>query len=210
MTLFPSLLYLAGTQDFPDQEHFERHLRTLLDAGLPWFQFREKRLDDGPFYALSARIREWTRASGCLLSINDRPDIALLCEADGVHLGQEDLSALDPVFVRPAPSFHLGISTRNAAEVRRALTVRPDYLGVGPVYPTGTKVTGVPPRGPAALRETRELSTLPLVAIGGIGLKTAPELFAAGAQTIAVSAILVRAPDPASLMTALLSIRPPR
>ncbi len=206
MTSFPRLLFLSGTQDFSDLSLFERHLRDLLGAGLPWFQLRDKAQDDRALFDLAEKIRRWTEETGCLFTINDRPDIAILTGADGVHLGQTDLSALDAQFVRPRPAFHLGVSTHNRAEVMRALTVAPDYLGVGPIFPTTTKETGVLPRGPGTLPETRELSSLPLVAIGGLTPDNARELLLAGAETLAISGILVRADDPQSLLRIFLDL----
>ena len=206
---FPRLLYLAGTQDFDSVDSFERHLRALLGAGLPWFQLRDKRLDDRALSLLADRVRLWTRESGALFTLNDRPDIALLCEADGVHLGQEDLSALEGAKSseeRPRGSMHLGISTHNKNEVLRALTHRPDYLGVGPIFDSPTKETGVVPRGVAALSETRELTTLPLVAIGGITRENGADLLSAGAGTLAVSSLLTRADSPEGVLKALLAL----
>ena len=208
---FPRLLYLAGTQDFDSVDSFERHLRTLLEAGLPWFQLRDKRLDDRALSLLADRVRLWTRECGTLFTLNDRPDIALLCEADGVHLGQEDLSALEGALSseeRQKRPMHLGISTHNKNEVLRALTHHPDYLGVGPVFASMTKETGVAPRGVAALSETRALTTLPLVAIGGITLENGAALLAAGAASLAVSSLLTRADSPVEGLKALLAMLP--
>lgn len=209
MTAFPRLLYLSGTQDFPGEEAFERCLRELLAAGLPWFQLRDKALDDRSLFNLALKIRAWTREAGCLFTVNDRTDIALLSDADGVHLGQTDLSALETAFLRPRPNFHLGISTHSKAEVMRALTVGPDYLGVGPIFPTRTKETGVSPRGPGALPETRALSPLPLVAIGGITPDNARELLLAGADTLAISGVLTRSEDPGALLATFLGLLAP-
>ena len=211
MTVFPRLLYLSGTQDFPAPSAFERHLRDLLAQGLPWFQLREKALDDRALFDLAEKIRAWTRDAGALFTVNDRPDIAILTDADGVHLGQTDLSALEPEFARPRQDFHLGISTHNRAEVMRALAVRPDYLGVGPIFETRTKETGVPPRGPGALPDTRTLSSLPLVAIGGITPQKAMEILSAGADVLAISGILVRSEDPGAILRTFLDLlsRPP-
>jgi thiamine-phosphate pyrophosphorylase len=206
MKTFPRLLFLSGTQDFSDLATFESVLRTLLDAGLPWFQFRDKILPDRDLFLLADRIRQWTRDSGCLLTINDRPDIALLCGADGVHLGIEDLSALETEFKKPNDTFHLGISTHSASEVRRTLLVRPDYLGVGPVHATLTKVSGISPRGPLAIAETRALTGLPLVAIGGMTPENAPELLMAGADIVAVSSAISRADSPVAALNLFLGI----
>ncbi len=204
-TAFPRLLYLAGTQDFADENAFERTLRDLFDAGLPWFQLRDKTHDDRALFRLAEKIRRWTRETGCLFTVNDRPDIAVLTEADGVHLGQEDLSALETEYVRPAEGFHLGISTHDRLEVLRALTIKPDYLGVGPIFQSSTKATGVPPRGPQALSETRELTKLPLVAIGGFTLENVHDVLASGC-TVAVSGTLSRANDPRTVLRSFLEV----
>ena len=207
--IFPRILYLAGTQDFDSVDSFERHLRGLLDAGLPWFQLRDKRLDDHALSLLADRVRLWTRERGTLFTLNDRSDIALLCEADGVHLGQEDLSALheggDPS-EKKYKRMHQGISTHNKNEVLRALTHHPDYLGVGPIFASTTKETDVAPRGVGGISETRELTTLPLVAIGGIALGNAGETLSAGARTLAVSSLLTRGENVAMTLRTLLSL----
>lgn len=206
---FPRILYLAGTQDFDSVDSFEHHLRILLDAGLPWFQLRDKRLDDRALFFLAERVRSWTKNSGALLTINDRPDLAVLCGADGVHLGQEDLSALDAESsenFRAKWTGHLGISTHNAHEVLRALTHHPDYLGVGPVFDSPTKVTGVVPRGVEAFPETQALTSLPLVAIGGITRENAANVLASGAGTLAVSSLLTARNSPEKILKNLLSL----
>lgn len=205
---FPRLLYLSGTQDFDSLGSFEQRLRTLLDRGLPWFQLRDKRLDDRDLCLLADRIRLWTRETGALFTINDRPDIALLCEADGVHLGQDDLSALDtddPNLTKRRRGGHLGISTHNKNEVLRALTHKPDYLGVGPIFASSTKETGISPRGVGALEETRALTGLPLVAIGGITLKSGEEILRSGAWTLAVSSLLSRNDFPEKILQKFLT-----
>ncbi len=204
MTL-PRLVYLSGTQDFPSIEAFFRHVETLCRAGLPWFQFREKSLPDEPGLELADRLRVLTRETGTLLTINDRTDMALLSGADGVHLGQDDIPSVRTLrTIFPSSTLHLGISTHNLYEVRRALLLQPDYLGVGPIFSTSTKDVGVPPRGSRALTETRTATTLPLIAIGGIRPEHAPELFRAGATSLAVSSILTHSDDPAALLRAFL------
>lgn len=205
---FPRILYLSGTQDFPSPAAFEHRLRTLLDSGLPWFQLRDKTLDDRELCLLADKIRLWTRECGALFTVNDRPDIALLCGADGVHLGQDDLSALeaeDPGRRENRKGCHLGISTHNKNEVLRALTHKPDYLGVGPIFASSTKETGISPRGAGALEETRALTGLPLVAIGGITLESGEEILRSGPWTLAVSSLLIRSNSPEKLLQKLLT-----
>ncbi|MHB1605559.1 MAG: thiamine phosphate synthase [Leptospirales bacterium] len=205
----PRLVYLAGTQDFPSVETFYRHLEILCRTGLPWFQFREKSLPDDQWLELADRIRTLTRETGTLLTINDRIDLAILSNADGVHLGQDDLPSIrsfNKIFPSPGISpLHLGISTHNLYEVRRALLLKPDYLGVGPIFSSLTKVVGLPPRGPQALKETRSATSLPLVAIGGISPEHSRDLYQEGASSLAVSGALTSSNDPVATLRSFLS-----
>ncbi|MHB1285651.1 MAG: thiamine phosphate synthase [Leptospirales bacterium] len=205
MTL-PRLVYLSGTQDFSSVEAFFRHVELLCQAGLPWFQYREKSLGDQERLEMADRLRTLTRKTETLLTINDRIDQALLSGADGVHLGQDDLPSVR-VFktVFPSSILHLGISTHNLYEVRRALLLGPNYLGVGPIFSTSTKDVGIPPRGEKGLTETKSLTTLPLVAIGGIRPEHVSGLIQAGAASLAVSGALTQAADPVSLLRKFLS-----
>jgi thiamine-phosphate pyrophosphorylase len=194
---FPSLLYLAGTQDFPSPDHLFSHVEKACQGGLKWFQYREKVLPDRLLYETARRLREITREYGTLLTINDRTDIALLVGADGVHLGQDDLPSVREFRkLFPSEVLHLGISTHSPYEVRRALLLKPDYLGVGPIFQTSTKDTGVEPRGVAAVEETRKLTSLPLVAIGGITAEHAGVLYRAGSHAVALSGAITSSPDP--------------
>ncbi|MCL4461066.1 MAG: thiamine phosphate synthase [Nitrospirae bacterium] len=200
---FPTLMYLAGTQDFPSSELFFAHVERVCRAGLKWFQYREKALTDSLFLEMADRLRELTRQHGTLLTINDRPDIALLSEADGVHLGQDDLPSVREFRkLFPSDTLHLGISTHNLYEVRRALLLKPDYLGVGPIFPSSTKDTGITPRGIEAIRETGHLTSLPLVAIGGITPDRAGELYQAGSHALAVSGAITASGDPLAVLEA--------
>lgn len=203
--VFPPLVYLAGTQDFPSSEAFFAHVERLCKGGLPWFQYREKNLPDRLRFEMAERLRQLTEKTGTLFTINDRIDIALLTAADGVHLGQDDLPSVRG-FVKLFPSemLHLGISTHNPYEIRRALLLEPDYLGVGPIFSSQTKGTDAHPRGPDGIRESRELTSLPLVGIGGITSGQAKELYQAGCHSLAVSHALTHAQDPLSVLKAFL------
>lgn len=154
---------------------------------------------------MAERLRRLTGKTGTLLTINDRIDIALLVGADGVHLGQEDLPSVRG-FTKLFPSgqLHLGISTHNPYEIRRALLLDPDYLGVGPIFSSATKETGVSPRGTEGIRQSREMTSLPLVAIGGITPGQAKELYQSGCQSLAVSHALTHGQDPFSVLKAFL------
>lgn len=199
---FPRIVYLAGTQDFPSPQSFFAFAERLCRAGLPWLQYREKTLPDRPRLEMADLLRRLTHETGTLFTVNDRPDLALLSGADGVHLGQSDLPSVR-LFRKP-PS-HLGISTHNEYEIRRALLFNPDYLGIGPIFATSTKETGIEPRGLGAIRESRKLTSLPLVAIGGIRPEDKFSLLGEGANTLAVSGALTRAADPVAVLHSFLA-----
>lgn len=141
-----------------------------------------------------------------MLTINDRPDLASLVGADGIHLGQDDIPSItSDLPPRGHQSFHIGISTHSLYEVKRAIILSPDYLGVGPINHTSTKTVEHAPRGIQGIIETRKVSDLPLVAIGGISPSLAGEVFRAGAQTIAVSGALTKSSSPARTMQEFLT-----
>ena len=166
-----------------------------LAGGARLLQLRLKQEPARTLYTTALAIRAVTRAMGALLVVNDRPDVAAAVDADGVHLGQEDV----PVAVARAvvgPERWIGVSTHDLDEARAAIADGADYLGVGPIYDTTSKAAALPARGLALLRAVRALSDRPLVAIGGISADTAPEVLAAGADAVAMIAALARAADP--------------
>jgi thiamine-phosphate pyrophosphorylase len=168
-----------------------------LDAGVRLIQLRAKSLPDGPLQALADALVDRVHAVGGQLLINDRADIATLCRADGVHVGQDDLSPADVrrVVGRTAA---VGLSTHDAGQVERALAQPISYLAIGPVFATQTKNTGCEAVGPAGVRRAAEAACaqgVPVVAIGGITRDRAAGTMAAGANALAVISDLV---DPAS------------
>ncbi len=191
--IFPRLLYLAGTQDFDSVDSFERHLRGLLDAGLPWFQLRDKRLDDHALSLLADRVRLWTRERGTLFTLNDRSDIALLCEADGVHLGQEDLS-LEEARKLLGDAQLIGKSTHSLEQAIAADREGADYLAVGPIFATPTKPEARPV-GLSWIREVRERVGKPFFCIGGIRKENLIEVLDAGADRVVMVSAILHAPD---------------
>jgi thiamine-phosphate pyrophosphorylase len=149
-------------------------------------------------------LRAATRRAGALLVVNDRPDVAAAVEADGVHLGQDDV----PVAVARAvlgPDRFVGVSTHDLAEAAAALAAGADYLGVGPIYDTTSKQRALPARGLALLRAVRALTDRPLVAIGGITPETAADVRTAGADAVAMIAALARVADPAAAVRETLA-----
>ena len=166
----------------------------LADGGATLVQFRGKGLSDRRFLELAAEALAAARAGGAMLVVNDRPDVAVILGADGVHLGQDDLA---PREVRPLlpPGALLGISTHGAEQVRRAAAEPIDYVAVGPVFPTRTKAAPDPVVGLEMVRRARALTDRPLVAIGGITEENARSVADAGADGVAVVSALLSQPD---------------
>lgn len=143
--------------------------------------------------------------AGVQLIVNDYWEAALDEGCDFVHLGQGDLAGADLAALRRA-GVRLGVSTHDDAELERALAARPDYVALGPIYPTLLKVMPWQPQGLARLTEwKRRIGTLPLVAIGGLTLERLPGVFAAGADVAAVVTDIVRHASPAERARAWLA-----
>lgn len=170
-----------------------RHdLETFLDAavrgGVDIVQVREKELPDGELLGALREARAITHRLGVPLVVNDRPDLALLCGADFVHLGQGDL----PVAQARRFGIGLGQSTHAPGEID---ATEADYIGVGPVHSTPTKA-GRPPVGLELVRYAAAHSPVPWFAIGGIDATTVGDVVAAGAARVAVVRAIGEAPDP--------------
>ena len=186
------------------------------DAALDWtiaeaasggatvFQMREKDLTDRELLDRARRMRDWTRRAGALFIVNDRPDIAKLAEADGVHLGQGDLPIADARKIL-GPDALIGVSTHNLGQFREAILDAADYLGIGPTFPSSTKEFDSFP-GLEFVRQVVGETTLPAFVLGGIHARNVHEVAAAGGRRIAVSAAIARAADPAAAARALCGI----
>jgi len=166
----------------------------LFDAGVDVIQLRDKRLGDRDLLDRGRALAEVARQCGKRFIVNDRPDLARLCRANGVHLGQEDLSVKDARTIL-GPDALIGVSTHTMEQVRQAVLDGANYLGVGPTFPSQTKEFGEFP-GVAFVAQAAAETSLPLFALGGITLENLPEVLAAGATRVAVSAAILSAPDP--------------
>jgi thiamine-phosphate pyrophosphorylase len=168
-------------------------LRELLAGGARFLQLRVKALAANEFFDLARRARTETRSHGCRLIVNDRVDVALACDADGVHLGQEDL----PLAVgrKLIGDKIIGISTHDLDQARDAEQNGADYIGFGPMFGTSTKDTGYAARGVEMLRQIRERVNLPIVAIGGINEQNVQQVWQAGANSAAIISDILRAED---------------
>ena len=170
----------------------------FLAGGARFLQLRAKNLSGHEFLDLASAVREVSHRAQAVLIVNDRADIARLAGADGVHVGQEDLS---PAGVRAivGETAVVGLSTHTADQIDAAVLQPVTYIAVGPVFATATKATGYEQVGLAMLREAARRATargLPLVAIGGITLENAASVLDAGAASVAVISDLLAGGDP--------------
>lgn len=172
-------------------------------GGVDVIQLREKELPDRELLDRAVKMRKWTRTAGVLFIVNDRPDIARLADADGVHLGQDDLSVAAARRV-VGPEAIVGVSTHNLEQVRRAARGGADYIGVGPVFPSETKAFDSFP-GLDFVRATAAETSLPAFCLGGIGLANVGAVRAAGGTRVAVSAAIASADDPRTVAQAIRS-----
>jgi thiamine-phosphate pyrophosphorylase len=183
----------------------ERVLAAALEGGVDVVQLREKDASGDELLAAGRLFRRLTRAAGALFVVNDSPELALRCEADGVHVGQDDLPV--PEVRALVGDLIVGLSTHSPEQIRAAEGV--DYIGVGPVYATPTKA-GRAPVGLELVEEAARAAALPWFAIGGIDLENVDEVVAAGASRIAVVRALRDADDPRATAQALRRRLPPR
>ena len=178
----------------------DRDLAPLLDAvlagGCRVVQLREKIMPLSDLYPVALALRRRCREAGCLFIVNDRVDLALAVEADGVHVGQDDLPAREARRLL-RPGMILGVSTHDESQARRARDDGADYVAVGSMFPTGSK-TGFRLVGPDLLRRVRPEIRVPLVAIGGITVDNVAEVIRAGADAVAVISAVCAASDPAA------------
>jgi thiamine-phosphate pyrophosphorylase len=165
-----------------------------LAGGADMIQLRDKTGALRDLLPQARAIQARCRAHGAFFIVNDRVDLALAADADGAHVGQEDLPAVSARLLL-GPARLLGVSTHDPGQAEAAQRAGADYIGFGPMFATGTKDTGYASRGPEAIREIRKVVALPILAIGGITLENVAEVIAAGATAPAVISAVVRAAD---------------
>ena len=171
--------------------------KKLMQAGVQLLQYRNKKAAAREVWMESRAIAEVARAANGSFFVNDRPDVAYLSGAAGVHVGQEDLSAEQARAVI-GPDRWVGVSTHSLKQFEEAAATSADYIAVGPIFPTSSKANPDPVVGTELLRRVRPLTPKPIVAIGGITLDRAPEVLAAGADSVAVISDILQAEDPAT------------
>lgn len=164
----------------------------LLEAGIRIIQYREKKASMRQKYEDCLLLRELTNAYDACLIINDHVDLAILCRADGLHIGQDDLP---PDQIRKlAPELIIGVSTHSPSQAVKAVRDGADYIGVGPIFPTKTKEDVVAPVGLGYLEWVVNNIGIPHVAIGGIKASNIGQVTATGARCCALVSELVGAP----------------
>ncbi|HEY8195170.1 MAG TPA: thiamine phosphate synthase [Hyphomicrobium sp.] len=171
-------------------------LARIVPLGVKLVQLRIKDGARAGIVEQTRRALDITRAHDCQLILNDYWDVALETGADFVHLGQDDLTHADLAAIRAA-GVRFGISTHDDAELETALAAKPDYVALGPIYETKLKAMPWAPQGLERIRQWRsKIGGIPLVAIGGLTPDRAPDVTAAGADSLAVITDFVTAPDP--------------
>ncbi len=176
-------------------------VHAALDGGIRGIQLREKDLDGGALYALAERLRVLTRRYDARLLVNDRIDVALAVEADGVHLGHDSFPVETARNLLGSARL-IGASTHSEAEIAAAQAA--DFIVFGPVYATPSKAAYGAPQGLDKLRRAVVQSTVPVLAIGGITAARVPGIIEAGAQGIALISAISAAPDPTQAARALV------
>jgi len=175
--------------------------RDLLDAvaeaiegGVTLIQLREKDVSSREFYQIALKVKELAHSREVPLLINDRLDIALAVDADGLHIGQEDLP-LKVARKLLGPDKILGLSVSTVEDAVQGEREGADYLGAGAVYPTTSKDVSEAPIGPDGLKKIKEAVSIPVVGIGGINLFNIEEVKRTGVDGVAVISAIMGAPD---------------
>ncbi|MBI4824324.1 MAG: thiamine phosphate synthase [Nitrospirae bacterium] len=161
-----------------------------LRAGVRWVQYREKQKNRHLLYYEALNLRRLTRDFRAKLIVNDYVDIALAVNADGVHLGQEDLPIAEARRILGKDKI-IGVSTHSIKEALRAEKQGADYIGFGPIFHTTTKDAG-PPKGLAMLRRIKSAVNIPVVAIGGINIENLPSVLETGVDAVAVASAILK------------------
>lgn len=177
-------------------------IRAALAAGVSVIQVREKKLPDRELVEWGRYVREWTAEAGALFIMNDRPDLAVLTDADGVHVGQDELTVRDARRI-VGPHKLVGVSTHSLEQARTAVLEGADYIGVGPVFTSTTKSFSEL-AGLEFVRQVAAEITLPAFAIGGIDPRNIGNVVDAGARRVAVSSAICGADDPGQATRDLL------
>ncbi|NOQ51337.1 MAG: thiamine phosphate synthase [Desulfuromonadaceae bacterium] len=194
-TPLPSLYLITDRQLLPTGRQLLEVLEELLNAGVTMIQLREKDLTAAELFPLARDLRDLTRRHACLLLINDRIDLALAIDADGVHLGGHSL----PVAIARnllGPEKLIGVSTHSPAEVPAAAEQGADFVTFGPVYNTPSKAAYGQPVGLSNLKQACHIGSIPVYALGGVKAENTTKILDCGAFGVAMISALIAAKSP--------------
>ena len=198
-------LYLVTDRNLARGRRIEDIVTEAVAGGVTMVQLREKDIDTRSFIDLALKLKDTLRPYGVPLIINDRVDVALASDADGVHIGQSDMPyAMARKLL--GPDRIIGLSVENFDQIEEANALDVDYIGVSPVFATPTKTDTAEPFGLDGLRKAVNMSVHPTVAIGGMNERTAADVMACGTDGIAVVSAIVCATDPKESSKNLLQI----
>lgn len=177
----------------------------LAEAGVELIQLRDKRGPSSHIFNAARELASVLGSTNTRFILNDRPDIAAMIQCGGVHVGQQDLPVEDARKIC-GPSQWVGVSTHSLEQLRQADRTSADYIAIGPIFPTWTKENPDPVVGLDFIRAARAITRKPLVAIGGITLEKAEDVFRAGADSVAIIRDLTATKNPAGRAREFLSI----
>lgn len=198
------LLYAVTDRAWTGTISLYEQVETALKNGATCIQLREKELDEEIFLAEAKEMASLCKSYGVPLIINDNVEIAVACNAEGIHVGQEDMEALD-VRKRVGENMILGVSVHTVEEAKIAVSHGADYLGLGAVFSTSTK-TDVDIMSRKTLKEICNAVDIPTIAIGGISKSNVMELAGSGVNGIAVVSAIFGAENPGAATAELLSL----
>ena len=197
-------LYLVTDRDLSLGRSLEEVVREAVAGGVTMVQLREKDASTGEFVELGRKLMTVLKPLGVPLIINDRVDVALAVDADGVHIGQSDMPYADARRLLGHDKI-IGLSVENFEDLDIANTLDVDYVGISPVYGTPTKTDTAEPFGLEGLRKAVQMSVHPTVAIGGMNASTVQDVMAAGTDGVAVVSAICSAPSPRAAAAELVS-----
>ena len=196
-------LYLVTDRALAGGRDIENIVKSAVKGGVTMVQLREKDIATSDFVKIGNSLKKALEGSGVPFVINDRVDVALACDADGVHIGQSDMP-YETARKLLGKDKIIGLSVENMQQVIDANALDVDYIGVSPVFSTPTKTDTAEPFGLEGLQKVAEISKHPIVAIGGINASNAADVMKAGADGIAVVSAIVAAQDPCEAAGSLM------
>ena len=205
MPPFDLSLYLVTDRHLAGRRSVVDVVGAAVEGGVTLVQLRDPEATTRELVETARALVALLRPLGIPLLVNDRVDVALAVDADGVHVGQSDMNALDARRLL-GPDRIIGLSITCEADLDRGGIEAADYLGVGPIYAQSTKPDAAPPMGLDGLAAIRARTRLPIVAIGGVGAKNGEAVLAAGADGLCVVSAIMAAPDPRAAAAELAAI----